>query len=206
MCIRDRSHRGSGLSREAVRGERDCDSRWVGALALSSRAKHPLFAVHRVPRRFFLVVGGGTAVVPTCSQVGAGGRSARGAKCCEERWLELEAPPGFEPGMEVLQTSALPLGDGADRTDSRWPGKTASYQTPRNQSRRSKPAGCLAPPPVVRSALLPTGGNNSVVECDLAKVEVAGSNPVSRSIRLTLQFAREPQGSLMAGHPKSRMS
>ena len=24
-----------------------------------------------------------------------------------------EAPPGFEPGMEVLQTSALPLGDGA---------------------------------------------------------------------------------------------
>jgi hypothetical protein len=28
----------------------------------------------------------------------------------------LEAPPGFEPGMEVLQTSALPLGDGADRT------------------------------------------------------------------------------------------
>jgi hypothetical protein len=29
-----------------------------------------------------------------------------------------------------------------------------------------------------------SGGNNSVVECDLAKVEVAGSNPVSRSIRL----------------------
>ena len=26
-----------------------------------------------------------------------------------------------------------------------------------------------------------TSGNNSVVECDLAKVEVAGSNPVSRS-------------------------
>ncbi len=25
-------------------------------------------------------------------------------------------------------------------------------------------------------------GNNSAVECDLAKVEVAGSNPVSRSI------------------------
>ena len=25
----------------------------------------------------------------------------------------LEAPPGIEPGMEVLQTSALPLGDGA---------------------------------------------------------------------------------------------
>ena len=27
-------------------------------------------------------------------------------------------------------------------------------------------------------------GNNSVVECDLAKVEVAGSNPVSRSTRM----------------------
>ena len=26
-----------------------------------------------------------------------------------------------------------------------------------------------------------SSGNNSVVECDLAKVEVAGSNPVSRS-------------------------
>lgn len=27
-----------------------------------------------------------------------------------------------------------------------------------------------------------SSGSNSVVECDLAKVEVAGSNPVSRSI------------------------
>ncbi len=36
------------------------------------------------------------------------------------------------------------------------------------------PCGTLA----VRLA----SGNNSVVECDLAKVEVAGSNPVSRSI------------------------
>ncbi len=29
---------------------------------------------------------------------------------------------------------------------------------------------------------LGSSGSNSVVECDLAKVEVAGSNPVSRSI------------------------
>ena len=28
----------------------------------------------------------------------------------------LEAPPGFEPGMELLQSSALPLGDGAGHT------------------------------------------------------------------------------------------
>src|SRR5258708_36142178 len=27
----------------------------------------------------------------------------------------MEATPGFEPGVEVLQTSALPLGDGASR-------------------------------------------------------------------------------------------
>src|SRR5262245_45399671 len=30
--------------------------------------------------------------------------------------MKVEAPPGFEPGVEVLQTSALPLGDGADET------------------------------------------------------------------------------------------
>ncbi len=30
--------------------------------------------------------------------------------------------------------------------------------------------------------ILTSSGNNSVVECNLAKVEVAGSNPVSRSI------------------------
>ncbi len=28
----------------------------------------------------------------------------------------LEAPPGFEPGIKVLQTSALPLGHGATAT------------------------------------------------------------------------------------------
>lgn len=35
----------------------------------------------------------------------------------------MEAPPGFEPGMEVLQTSALPLGDGADQKGSWGTGK-----------------------------------------------------------------------------------
>ena len=28
--------------------------------------------------------------------------------------MSVEVPPGFEPGMEVLQTSALPLGDGTE--------------------------------------------------------------------------------------------
>ena len=32
-----------------------------------------------------------------------------------KRERRLEAPPGFEPGVEVLQTSALPLGDGAPK-------------------------------------------------------------------------------------------
>ena len=48
----------------------------------------------------------------------------------EER---MEAPSGFEPEMEVLQTSALPLGDGAVRRgardsaeEERWSGKRDS--------------------------------------------------------------------------------
>ena len=34
-----------------------------------------------------------------------------------------------------------------------------------------------------------SSGSNSAVECDLAKVEVAGSNPVSRSRFLCFQLA-----------------
>ena len=37
---------------------------------------------------------------------------------------KLEAPPGIEPGVEVLQTSALPLGDGAP-----WPNKRTAGMT-----------------------------------------------------------------------------
>ena len=44
-------------------------------------------------------------------------------------------------------------------------------------------------------------GNNSVVECDLAKVEVAGSNPVSRSnFRSRLPTSRELR---LASHAKA---
>ena len=46
--------------------------------------------------------------------------------CIRER--RLEAPPGFEPGMEVLQTSALPLGDGAGRN---WGSKLTGDFRPR---------------------------------------------------------------------------
>src|SRR5439155_4692350 len=37
----------------------------------------------------------------------------RSSRSVGKRERRLEAPPGFEPGVEVLQTSALPLGDGA---------------------------------------------------------------------------------------------
>ena len=39
-----------------------------------------------------------------------------------------------------------------------------------------------------------SGGNNSVVECDLAKVEVAGSNPVSRSNFFCPRMSRRFEG------------
>ena len=42
--------------------------------------------------------------------------TVRIGKIIEEKW---EAPPGFEPGVEVLQTSALPLGDGAPLNGTR---------------------------------------------------------------------------------------
>src|SRR4029078_8103600 len=63
---------------------------------------------------------------------------------------------------------------------------TASYQTPSGQSRIRRAALPVASwtPPDRGMIEVPPSGNNSVVECDLAKVEVAGSNPVSRSIFL----------------------
>jgi hypothetical protein len=80
------------------------------------------------------------------------------------------------------------------RNTSRWPDfQTGYYQRP--------------PQVVCRRGLwydqrFWASGNNSVVECDLAKVEVAGSNPVSRSIywivggpctpTSALRYARDP--------------
>ena len=48
----------------------------------------------------------------------------------------MEAPPGFEPGVKVLQTSALPLGYGAmhksrsPRPDNVWSGRRDSNPRP----------------------------------------------------------------------------
>ena len=95
----------------------------------------------------------------------------------------MEAPSGFEPEMEVLQTSALPLGDGADR--KRIPRAREHRIVPdAPQAIKAPSRACLSRCGRVwyNSFFYPASGNNSVVECDLAKVEVAGSNPVSRSI------------------------
>ena len=50
---------------------------------------------------------------------------------------EMEAPPGFEPGMEVLQTSALPLGDGAGRTSIMQGNPAACYARRQQRSGES---------------------------------------------------------------------
>ena len=53
------------------------------------------------------------------------------------------------------------------------------HRTQRLPTRLRPPRGALYYH--LGSAVGQERGNNSVVECDLAKVEVAGSNPVSRS-------------------------
>ena len=51
----------------------------------------------------------------------------------------MEAPSGFEPEMEVLQTSALPLGDGADWMLMNYSGPAVgSPPVARSRVRRTK--------------------------------------------------------------------
>ena len=47
----------------------------------------------------------------------------------------MEAPPGFEPGMEVLQTSALPLGDGA------YQNRPRTQKNPQRRAQKNTGAG-----------------------------------------------------------------
>ena len=54
----------------------------------------------------------------------------------------LEAPPGFEPGMEVLQTSALPLGDGAGWNYLLVQESPAASQA-QGQQRAQQPVRCV---------------------------------------------------------------
>src|SRR6478609_3120916 len=53
----------------------------------------------------------------------------------------VEAPLGFEPGMEVLQTSALPLGDGAGRN---WGSKLTWNVRPRLLTQSTATSGRYA--------------------------------------------------------------
>ena len=127
----------------------------IGAEARCSR-RHQLRRSPQRPR------GGdrsrGAVNVPTAS------RSAEPTIASARRWAELswgagdpsdqkmEAPPGIEPGMEVLQTSALPLGDGAlqeltmDRITrvSRTLGPTTTRGEMLAQSHRSRSLSFLA--------------------------------------------------------------
>ena len=61
----------------------------------------------------------------------------------------MEAPPGIEPGMEVLQTSALPLGDGAvRRAESKLKALglcTGTRAIARTNNRPGKPPGRAKP-------------------------------------------------------------
>src|SRR5215217_5760216 len=59
--------------------------------------------------------------------------------------VNLEAPPGFEPGMEVLQTSALPLGDGADRERGTLSGRPDLYRGSPVVSRPDEQGGRTVP-------------------------------------------------------------
>jgi hypothetical protein len=69
----------------------------------------------------------------------------------------------------------------------RWePGDAGREKKLRAEIPESRPRGRRAIFPLTSGLIfkkkIGQGGNNSVVECNLAKVEVAGSNPVSRSI------------------------
>ena len=83
---------------------------------------------------------------------------------CRVSQEKLEAPPGFEPGMEVLQTSALPLGDGAFRAElqvigrlsvrpARGAGSRGCQPTQHVQARSNDRAGMLHAAVRVRSVI-----------------------------------------------------
>jgi hypothetical protein len=57
--------------------------------------------------------------------------------------IGLEAPPGFEPGMEVLQTSALPLGDGAGWNSVREGKESPARVYTQGQQRARQPVRCI---------------------------------------------------------------
>jgi hypothetical protein len=92
--------------------------------------------------------------------------------------MGLEAAAGVEPanrGFADLRLSHLATPPSADQyTGVARPDQGGNDAAGRPGCRLTKTGG-------LDTFIGTEGGNNSVVECDLAKVEVAGSNPVSRS-------------------------
>ena len=77
---------------------------------------------------------------------------------------KLEAPSGFEPEMEVLQTSALPLGDGADQT---WAGELVG---PPSHSRFGGQPSLACQPKLLQGAKVGAGNGIRTRDFDLGKV------------------------------------
>src|ERR671924_1724759 len=97
-----------------------------------------------------------------------------GRKLLSREGAGLEAASGFEPlsrGFADLRLDHLAT-----------PPRTLKYRGTPRRDQELDARGLTASGALRRMIFRPLSGNNSVVECDLAKVEVAGSNPVSRSI------------------------
>ena len=97
----------------------------------------------------------------------------------------MEAPPGFEPGMEVLQTSALPLGDGAGRNrlyeGGSGRGVMGGYNSERNsESFSSSGCGCS----LHRSAFAPRrfGGTIFALTCRRKLERETGFEPATSTL------------------------
>jgi hypothetical protein len=107
--------------------------------------------------------------------------------CAEARLGTVDAPIGF--GMHLRTTVVLGAPSYVGAAVVRG-GRLQAAQHPQLArtpafavGERVRSRACRSRIAVVDSevAVPDASGNNSVVECDLAKVEVAGSNPVSRS-------------------------
>ncbi len=89
----------------------------------------------------------------------------------------MEAPPGFEPGMEVLQTSALPLGDGAGRN---WGSKLTWNVRPSLLARTTATSG---------ERVITQGNRNGVVDWRT----VVSSSPLLHLHKRAERSGREPR-------------
>ncbi len=92
-------------------------------------------------------------------------------------------------GSKIRREEALQVGLASENPSLDWKQPSHFPRTP--ISLRPLTLEDL-PEPHPRFTMVGLSGSNSVVECDLAKVEVAGSNPVSRSRFLCFQLARAP--------------